>query len=213
MKVLNKLTRKYQVGGTTVTIRDPRTVRATTGQPIVPTRDLISGSYSVDHITSVVNAAKRYGIDPLTLLAVDMRETTLGKKSINSKWFNGNVGQVNMDEKEFTAYPVTNTTISSSEMPYERMARAFRTKQNDAKRLGITEEAKIIQLYNGDKHTKDSYGVKGDIDLRKHPLYGDDVIDIRDKAYKGSPKLLSKVADIINPVHALTTQFNWSPKY
>jgi len=217
MKVLNsgKLTRKYQVGGS-VSITDPRKVRATSGKPINPNIDLVSGKYSLDHIKSVVNAAKRYDTDPLTLLAVDLRETTLGKKTINSKWFSGNVGQVNMDEKEFTAYPVASSTISSSEMPYERLARAYQTKQNDAKRLGITEEAKRILLYNGNRLTTNSYGVKvpkGGINLSSNPLYGKDVLDYRDNVYKKNSGLMEKVANTVNPVHALTTQFNWPPKY
>lgn len=218
MKVLNsgKLTRRYQQGDS-ITISDPRKIRATTGQPINPNRDLVSGKYGLDHIRSVVNAAKRYGIDPLTLLAVDMKETTLGKKSINSKWFNGNVGQVNMNDKDIKVHSLLkDANVNSGEQPFDRFARAYLTKQNDANRFGITDEAKRIQLYNGDRLNKDSYGVKvpkGGIDLSKNPLYGKDVLDYRNNVFRKSKDFMRAVANADNPSQIPTGQPTWPPEY
>lgn len=75
----------------------------------------------------------------------------------------------------------------NKQLPVDRFTRAFATKMKDADRLGITNEANRLQIYNGDWLKGNAYGVnvpKGGMSLKKNPLYGKNVIDLRDNVLK-----------------------------
>jgi ribosomal protein S27E len=89
---------------------------------------------------------------------------------------------------------------------YSSFINAYNSKMKDADRLKIKDEATRLQVYNGlgkifpsteaDYHgfkMKKIYGVevpRGGIDLRKNPLYGKQVMDIRDNVLKRNPEFM-----------------------
>jgi len=164
-------------------LKDKRKIRATTGKPVRPKYDLIGDKYQLNNIDDIMQYARHKGLtkeDLWNLAAIEMQETGWGKRS------EGTVGHVlgnyggNDDAENFV--------------------NAYIAKKAEAKRLGITDPAKILQIYNGtgivrkdtekDVHgyeMKKIYGVsipKEGIDMSKNPLYGKQIIDIRDNVLK-----------------------------
>jgi hypothetical protein len=184
-----------------IKISDGRKKSLTTGKQIDPNRDLVTGEYPSDRIYNIVKAAKRYGIDPYTALAIELQETGLGtsKKA-------GNVGHTLMNQWQDKMVPSQFTEDDSPEFqPYDTFARSVATKMQEADRLGITDPYTRLQVYNGlgrisgdtekDYHgfkMKSIYGVpipSGGIDMRKNPLYGKRIIDLRDNVLKPNKDL------------------------
>jgi hypothetical protein len=69
-----------------INIKDPRKIRKTTGQPINPNVDLVSGEYDSYLIKEALQDAKNYGLskeDAWNLAAIDFQETGWGKTDHN----------------------------------------------------------------------------------------------------------------------------------
>lgn len=168
-------------------INDLRKVSRTTGRPIDPRTELVSGEYDGERIENIVKAAKRYGLDPYTAVAIDLQETGLGNRS------EGRMGHSLLRRNELIP-----TKMESEEEAddYDLYARSIATKMKYADKLGIKDPYVRLQAYNGlgkifpeteqNYHgfkMKKIYGVpvpKTGIDMRKNPLYGKRVSDLRD---------------------------------
>jgi hypothetical protein len=171
-----------------VDISDPRKIRATTGKAIVPTRDLVSGSYNKEVVENIVKYAKSSGVDPYTALAIGLQETGFGKTDAN-------VGHVLFGD-------------FGKKHPYD-FINFYKEKEKEAKKAGVKDEAKIIQYYNGlgvvrpstesgyhGFNMKSVYGVpipKGGISMKKNPLYGKQIIDLRDNVLKENEEIVKLV--------------------
>lgn len=174
-----------------LSIRDPRKIMMTTGQPLRPNSDLVSGQYDSEDLGNLLTEAKRRKMsynDMMNLAAMGFQETKWGKSDSNIGHTQGEFG----DEPEQDSY--------------SNFIDAYNAKMKDADRLKIKDEATRLQVYNGlgkifpsteaDYHgfkMKKIYGVpvpKGGIDLRKNPLYGKQVIDIRDNVLKRNPEFM-----------------------
>ena len=68
-------------------LRDDREVRATTGKPLVQTRDAKRGIYNGNTIHDIIKASKDEGYDPNTALSVGLTESALNGED-------GNLGHV-----------------------------------------------------------------------------------------------------------------------
>ena len=174
-----------------LSIRDPRKIMMTTGKPLRPNSDLVSGEYDSEQLGNLLTEAKRRNMsynDMMNLAAMGFQETKWGKSDDNIGHTKGDFG----DE------PMQDT--------YSNFINAYNAKMKDADRLKIKDEATRLQVYNGlgkifpsteaDYHgfkMKKIYGVevpKGGIDLRKNPLYGKQVMDIRDNVLKRNPEFM-----------------------
>jgi LysM repeat protein len=180
-----------------ISIKDTRKTSRTTGKAINPNIELVSGDYPSDRIFGIVKAAKRYGIDPYTALAIDMQETGLGKRS------DARIGHNKMNESELV--PSRMEGEEGAIDPYDYFTRALLTKMQYADKLGITDPYVKLQAYNGlgkvfPKTEKKYHGFEMDsiygvplnkqgIDLRRNPLYGKRVSDIRDNVLMTNPDL------------------------
>jgi hypothetical protein len=236
MKILNKgiLTRKFEGGGDLIPIHDPRKIRATTGLPINPNRDLVNGKYSKENIGQIIDAARRYNVDPMTLVAMDLSETQLGKTDFN-------VGHTLMDSNKISIpsrLKQDQAGTFDGSPNTDIFARSYLQKMKDADRLGITDPATRLQTYNGlgkvganterkyyGHANKSFYGVpvpEGGIDLRTNPLYGKQIIDLRDNVLNQNPALQKYVANRYNNPKAVydpnaqknyipTSQPTWPP--
>jgi hypothetical protein len=92
----------------------------------------------------------------------------------------------NTNDSDWVRQPVHSEEYNK-QLPVDRFTRAFTTKMKDADRLGVTNEANRLQMYNGDWLKENAYGVnvpKGGISLKNNPLYGKDVIDKRENVIK-----------------------------
>jgi hypothetical protein len=174
-----------------LSIRDPRKIMMTTGKPLRPNSDLVTGEYDSEHLGNLLTEAKRRKMsynDMMNLAAMGFQETKWGRSDDNIGHTMGDFG----DE------PMQDT--------YSNFINAYNAKMKDADRLKIKDEATRLQVYNGlgkvfpsteaDYHgfkMKKIYGVevpKGGIDLRKNPLYGKQVMDIRDNVLKRNPEFM-----------------------
>jgi peptidoglycan hydrolase-like protein with peptidoglycan-binding domain len=175
-----------------ITIKDGRKIRLTTGQAINPNTDLVGKSYSTKALRSILNTAKNRGLskdDALTLAAMDLQETRWGETD---------------DHMGHVLYG-NNSTIS----PAENFINAYLRSKETANRLKLSDEYTRLQVYNGlgkvtpntekDYHgfrMKKIYGVpvpESGIDMKKNPLYGKQIVDIRDNVLKQNPEFLKLV--------------------
>ena len=188
-------------------LKDTRKVSATTGKAIDPNRDLVSGKYPSKDIYGIVKAAKRYNLDPYDLLSVSLQETGLNKKGEG-------LGQILMSDNEIRDSVPTkmDTEEEAAGDEYDMFARAYMSKMKYADRLGIKDPATRMQTYNGlGKVTPNTekayhgfamqsiYGVplpKEGIDMRKNPLYGKRVLDLRDNVLRKDEQLANYIKNI-----------------
>lgn len=174
----------------TISIADDRKVNATTGKPINPNVDLVKGDYREDTIKNVIYNSLKNRIDPYTGLAVAMQESKIGNTDTN-------LGHV----------------LGSRYIPNSaNFTKIIKEKQDYAKKLGFNNEATQIQAYNGlgkispnqvsyGSKLSQVYGVtvpKEGIDMKKNPLYGKRIIDLRDNVIKKNVEIKSHVDKISN---------------
>jgi hypothetical protein len=192
---LEQLKKKQEI----IHINDPRTIRMTSGKKINPNVDLKTGDYNTSYIINIIKEAKKRNVDPATLIAIDLGETTLGKTDKN-------IGH--------TLYTAKNTTESPMEPGYNlaNMIEMFKQKTEEAKKLGYSDEAHQIQAYNGlgnlypdteseyYKYHKNNqfYGVpvtKEGLSMKKNPLYGKEIINLRDSVIKQNPGIMKLISE------------------
>lgn len=175
IKKLEELNKPIGFKGQKFTLKDNRKINATSGNKINPNRDLFTGQYNFDLVKKIVDIAKQEEVDPYTMIAIGLQETQLGKSD-------DNIGHA-LDG---------DVNLSDDVLAYIRL---YKDKMKTADRLGIGDEATRIQTYNGLGTVKPStemgyhgfqmksiYGVplteKG-IDMKKNPLYGKRILDLR----------------------------------
>lgn len=175
-------------------IVDPRKVRATTGQPINPNVDLVAGQYPSSYIAQELKLAKQKGLskeDAWNLAAIAFQESGWGKTDRNLGHVIGPVGKGNYGSTLINAYM---------------------NKMAEADRLGVTDPYTRLQVYNGlgkifpsteQKYhgfkMKKIYGVpvpQGGLSLRDNPLYGKQVVDIRENVLKKNPEVVQYVESL-----------------
>ena len=179
----------------TLNIVDSRKKMATTNKPLRPNSDLVGGKYSSNHLDKLMQEAKRQKLskqDMINLSAMGFQETKWDKED------EGNIGHTigNWKGKD----------------EYQDFINAYKLKMKEADRLGIKDPATRLQIYNGfgkvypstekDYHgfnMKKIYGVpvpKEGIDMKKNPLYGKQVMDIRDNVLAKNPEYLQYIDSI-----------------
>jgi hypothetical protein len=180
----------------TLHVRDPRTIRATSGRPMRPTSDILTGDYNSVPLDKTLREAKRQGLskeDMWNLSSMALAEAGLGKKTYN-------IGQV-------TASPGEEGTPG----PYE-FVHAYIEKMKDADRLNLTDPAARLQIYNGNRMITPkterklrgydmnmAYGVpipKEGISMKKRPLYGINVLDVKNNVIKKNPEFVRYIDSI-----------------
>ena len=172
-------------------IRDTRKTRLTTGKAIDPNKDLMTRAYPTTNLKSILSTAKARGLskeDALTLAAMDLQETQWGITD------------------EQTGHVINGDT---SKPPVENFIDAFIKSRETADRLKIKDEYTRLQVYNGlgmitpdtEKNyhgfrMKKIYGVEvpeSGINMRNNPLYGKQIVDLRDNVLRKNPEFLSLV--------------------
>lgn len=199
-----------------LTLEDTRKVRATTQKPINPEVDLVSGQYDKATIQHVLDASKRYNFDPYTALAVALQESKLGNidsnlghlkdmpTTIESKLPDAKEAKKKMKFDEY-----------SKKYSADALVRMLIEKKDIVEKKGIKDEELILQAYNGlgkvypktesDYHGYEMakiYGVdlpKEGIDMKKNPLYGKQIIDLRENVIKKNPEIMEIAKTYYNP--------------
>ena len=178
----------------TINIKDPRKIRKTTGKTINPNVDLVSGEYETGLINEALEAAKEYGLskeDAWNLAAIGFQESGWGKTDDNIGHIKGRIGEGDTENLFINAYL---------------------NKMKEADRLKITDPELRLQVYNGlgvikpeteqDYHKfkmKKIYGVPvptTGLSMKKNPLYGRQVIDIRDNVLRKNPEVVKYIESI-----------------
>jgi hypothetical protein len=213
---LAKAPESKPLGKGKISIEDLRKIRATTQKEINPNKDLVSGEFNRDVVQHVLDAAKRYNYDPYTALAVALQESQLGNKDFNL----GHIQDVPTaiesklpklteaeKKKDFDEY--------QKKYSADMLVRALMEKKGVAERLGLNDEAQQIQAYNGlgrifpqsdagyhGYNMAKIYGVdlpEEGIDMKQNPLYGKQIIDLRENVIKKNPELAEIAKTYINP--------------
>ena len=199
----------------TFKIEDKRKVLATSGKPIRPNVDLTSGEYDLDVLNGIIESAKRNKLsieDAKNLAAIAFQETKFGK-------VDENLGHV-FDNIE-------------SRSDLEALTNAYITKMKEADRLGIKDDATRLQVYNGLGVIKPSteqgyhgfkmkkiYGVpvpNEGINMKKNPLYGKQIMDLRDNVLNQNPEYVNYLNTAYNsknpvPVYSDIELKSWAPR-
>ena len=191
-------------GYTKLNIRDPRKIMMTTGKPLRPNSDLVNGDYETYNLDNLINEAKRNKMsydNMMNLATMGFQETKWGREDGN------NIGHVK-NARDF------GSTDDSEGSNYTDFINAYNAKMKEADRLKIKDEATRLQVYNGlgkvFPSTEDGYhgfkmkkiyGVpvpKEGIDLKKNPLYGKQIIDLRENVLKKSPEFMRYIDSAYN---------------
>ena len=181
-----------------INVVDPRKTMMTTGKPLRPNVDLLGGKYTTELLGPVLTYAKTLGAtkeDLENLAAMSFQETKwgYGKTKKNPKGLvDPNIGHTKGNWK--------------GNDQAERFVNAYFEKMKVADRLKITDPIMRLQVYNGtDKLTQDTekkyhgfkmkkiYGVDippEGIDVKKNPLYGKQVTDIKKNVLGQSPEFV-----------------------
>ena len=183
-------------------INDPRKIRATTGQPMRPGSDYVSGNYNSEVMKNIIGYAKKHNIDPYTALAIGLAETNFGASDPN-------VGHVLH----------SGPGVAKDTPPEEELVLTFLDKLKYAKRLGKKTPESVVQAYQGygkiyptteqDYHgfkMKSIFGVPippGGLDMSQTNLYGKNILDLRDNVLKQNPS----VVDLVNTTEKIPLEF------
>lgn len=187
-----------------IKISDNRKTDVITGDPITDTNNL-SINADKDVVKSIIESAKKKGVDPNIALSIAFQETGLGSK--------GNEKNPLQDNRH-------NNDLDSS-MDF------LRSKIDDAKkRLGKKTDEEVLQSWNGygkmmvdpelqAAGQKQSYygldltkqpivGVGRGIDMNKTPLAGKRYVDVRDNVIKTNPDIQNMIKEVYggDPIHA-----------
>lgn len=171
-----------------IEIEDPRTHMAS-GVPMKEKQG--AGKYDKGKITNIIKAAKKVGVDPNLALSVAFQETKFGKTNPDSI---GNIRNIQYGK----------APEGLDQQSYE-LVRTLKDKMTEGKKLGFTDPAMQIQMYNGLGKLKPTihvtnkqgqlegvpekyYGIEvsdqNPLDLRKNPLYGKTILDISEQVIK-----------------------------
>ncbi len=171
---------------------------------LVDSKNLKSGKFKKEHIVNLVKAAKATGVDPSQLLALTWQESNLGgtkqqilqeqkrRQDLQAQGKRAGRGplQSNLGQVYDIGNPQELAALSSKtgiDNEYLAPALVLRDKLKEAKRLGFTDPALQLQLYNGvgkikmnpgDKYYGQSFPEGGVIDMRKTPLYGKRLLEL-----------------------------------
>jgi hypothetical protein len=179
LKQERKINAKYEKGGTTF-IKDSRSIRKTTGKAINPNKDLKTKKYSTETIENLTQSAINNNLNPYTTIAQGLVETGLNAGGER------NIGHVLYSDPK----------LHRETTQYEDMVYNIKEGNKRALNKGKKSEADIIQGYNGygklypnteasyhGGKSRAFYGVpvpKTGLNMNTNPLYGKEVIDIRD---------------------------------
>ena len=168
-------------------LKDPRKVRMTTGKKMNPNRDLMSGDYVLNEMGEAIKRAKKRGLsldDAWNMAAIDFQETLLGNRDDEMGHAKDYQGEDNID----------------------RFLNAYQDKMKTADRLKYKDPYLRLQVYNGlgkvypeteqwyhGFKANSFYGVpvpKTGLDLKRNPLYGKQIIDLRDNVLRKNPEFV-----------------------
>ncbi len=179
-----------------IKINDNRKFSLASGKSIRPNMDLKTGTYNLGIIENIVDYSLLHNIDPYYAIATGLQETNLGQSD-------SNIGHIigNWRDK-----------IPENASSEEAMVMALKIKRDEALKNNLKNEADIIQNYNG-RHVKGLtsntendyykgknkmfYGVPLPINTKENPVYGRQIIDVRDNVIKKNPQLVSHVNNLI----------------
>lgn len=185
----------------------------------VPDNQKFNHAMNKDVVTSLIQGAKQRGLNPSTVLAIALAEQ--GGKGLNPLNDNSqNLESYNVMKNYATKYPegITSSTVIGESLD------SLVKKNEYAKSLGKTNEADIIQGWNGYGTVEDMYGVKGKTNMSENPLYGKRIIDLRNNVINKNPQLksmlnmkqggqLTKLDQLTNFSNFGESKTNWLQKY
>lgn len=172
-------------------LADNRKVIGATG---VPFADKYSkaGAYSPEFMSHIVKAANHVGVDPNLALAIALQEGRMKKDDVASAIVSSrNVGEKPPEGLDDDAY---------------QLAKIIKSKMTEGKNLGFHDEARQIQMFNGmgkifprsNVGHESYYGIpvskENPLDMRKNPVYGRTIQDLRDNVIMKSPELQKLIA-------------------
>lgn len=172
-----------------INIKDVRKINGATGSKMSDSFSK-SGAYDANVIRNVIKAAKHNGVDPNLALAVALQETGMGSKTT-------------LDNVVHWVYGEAPKGLDQGAW---ELTKALKEKMTEGKKLGFNDEAHAIQMFNGmgklkaqDGKPKTMYGIKitpdQPLDMKKNPVYGRTIIDIRDNVIKNHPEIQSLISN------------------
>lgn len=140
----------------------------------------MSHNINSETVRKLVKGSLEKGINPNTVLAMALQETgisninPLHQVHIDGQWMNEGYIPKTIEDADLIN---KNINFLSDKIKY-------------AEKLGKTQEADIIQAWNGyGKMPPGYYGRKDTIDMDKDPVYGNRIVALRDSAILTTPEI------------------------
>lgn len=158
-------------------------------------KGLKSGKYSKDTIQKLVAASKALGVDPYQTIAIGLQESGLGtnikRNSHTRARKETSIGTVHtgdlFDDNDLKT--IDQLKAKGFDENSLQLALALKKKLAYAKQLGFNNEDAMLQAYNGyGTITPKQFGgattaygvdISNGVDLRKNPLYGKRVLQLK----------------------------------
>jgi len=179
-----------------INILDPRKKLLTSGQPLRSNVDLLNGRYNTNLLGKALTYAKTKNMskdDLMNLASMAFQETKWGRSD-------DNIGHVLHDWE--------------GDNKLEQFVNAYDSKMKQADRLKYKDPALRLQVYNGlgkifpetEKNyhgfrMKKIYGVpvpEEGIDMKKNPLYGKQILDVKNNVLAKSPEFMHYIDSTYN---------------
>lgn len=188
-------------------INDTRKVDSVSGKEVKDTNNM-STLADPDIVRQIIVGAKKRGIDPNTAISIAMQETGVGKMTD----YKNNPLHLNPPKGAPIFEEDTKNRIEES-------LDFLKEKMKQGKARGKTDEASILQAWNGygkfqamgdEDGNQSLYGIdlaklpNKTLDMNENPVYGKRIIDLRDNVIKQHPEIQSMIKDIYggDPIHA-----------
>jgi len=171
------------------TINDTRKIDRATGLPITD-RNKLTATTDTDLVKSIVQRARKNGLDPTESLAMAFQETSLRMPKPN-KYFPDPIRASNPftvgAKDEFPGgMGVGEWQDKNGGDSIDAFMALYKNKLQHARN---DSDASRIQSWNGYGNVKDLYGVKGNINMGQNPVYGKRIMDIKENIIAKDPTI------------------------
>jgi hypothetical protein len=189
-----------------IVFRDNRKVDMASNKPVTD-KSRFHGNVDKAYIQEIAREAAKAGIDPYTMLAINLQETGINGNPTESDKYEQSQWIDNPYRIRFNMKDTKGEMDKYKSNPAGYVANTMNEKFTRAKKMGKVSDEDTIQSWNGygklgagnDTGSHIVYGQdvsKNPIDMNTNPVYGKRIVNLRDSVIKQNPEIRKIVGDM-----------------